>query len=373
MFPEAGPGRTAGSMRIPVGGGSSRIPEGGWLELAIPRGNCYPSEPPLLVFTHPSLSVAAKRFVIQRLYAKAWEMQNESLGYELHSWLSEGMHAMLLEYFRDEITALDEAAVAVAAEKIRREKEGTKEFQAKKAQLARKEAERLEAAEREQRRSDKEYAARKAKEEAAAGVVVSKRIGGLVNVIGKLRAQEEEEDAKRVARIAQIKAMMEAEERGDTAPNSEAAATAQNTDSTAASAESKQLEQALAASLTESLVLDSRLAGDDALCEEKDSLEILQEQDDPLQSPNESAIVPPAPMPSAQSQRLNASLAAEWSRTQQSAAYLKILEKRRTLPAFLMKQQVMQMILSKQVIVISGSTGCGQRGEFCMQWRLACG
>jgi hypothetical protein len=191
MFPETSvAGSTRGGLRVPVTN-SNLIPEGGALEIAHPAGNLYPSEPPLLIFTHPALSSEAKRFVVTQLYERAWSLQNEMMAYELHSWLTAELHNILSPHFPAEMASLGSAVVAAAAEAARREKEGSKDYQAKKARLAKKEAERAEAAEkaeRERAKVDREFAAKRAKEAAAAQAVVSKRIGGLVNVIGKLRA-----------------------------------------------------------------------------------------------------------------------------------------------------------------------------------------
>lgn len=466
MFPESAPGRTEGSLRIPLVR-SPLIPEGGALEIAHPRGNLYPSEPPLLVFTHPHLSSEAKRFVVTQLYEKAWSLQNEMMAYELHTWLTAELHAMLLPHFPVEMAALGSEVAAVAAEAARREKEGSKEFQAKKARLAKKEAERAEAAEkaeRERAKVDREFAAKRAKEAAAAQAVVSKRIGGLVNVIGKLRAvsglffflcfllsffrthnwaligggwssiaelqmriavggasgaecgvvrrrnwlsftslppvssnaspctnliacllylivclfllwqEEEEEEERRAMRIQQLKAIMEAEEAAmspqpPSAATDAADAAAAAAAAAAGAAASTDSDGALESSLVSSFPQNGPLgpeetSADDTLLD-TDALEI---QDSGLEAPGE-LFAPPAGSASSSSaaatvsaanQRLNASLLAEWRRTQQSAKYKTIMAKRCTLPAQLMREDVMRMILSRQVVVISGSTGCGK-------------
>jgi HrpA-like RNA helicase len=176
--------------------------------------------------------------------------------------------------------------------------------------------------------------------------------------------EEEEEEERRALRIQQLKAIMEAEEAALSPQPSPTAAEVTAAAAAAAAANTADSDGALESSLLSCFPQNGPLGpeetgADDTLLDEKDALEIQDTHT--LEAPSDLFPAPAAsPSISAENQRLNASLLADWRRTQQSAKYLSILSKRRTLPAMLMREQVMRMVLQRQVVVVSGSTGCGK-------------
>ena len=344
MFPEvATNGRTPGALRIPVT--VTDLPDGGFLEIAHPSGNLYPCEPPLLIFTHPSLSIEAKRAAIAALYHEAWELVGEPMAYTLHEWLQSNLVATLRPLFPDEMRSFTQAAIIAAKEKARLEKEQSADYKKKQAKLLAKakEAERIEREEAARKKVDKEFAAKKAREEVEAAAVTSKRIGAAVGMFQKLRLEEETEEQRRQARIEQMKAILEAE----SSPQPSSSSTDPTVDSS--------LTAPIPLNDPSTLPLETNVANpfgaDDQL--------IFNTSDDfataSFDSSSSTLFVPQPIDP-----RLSAQLKKDWERLKSGKKFQEILAKRQTLPAYQMKQQIVDMIEKNQVVVLSGSTGCGQ-------------
>jgi hypothetical protein len=98
------------------------------------------------------------------------------------------------------------------------------------------------------------------------------------------------------------------------------------------------------------IALADEADADRTLLEEKDALEI-RSSDEPVQE-----LFVPTPV----DHKLSAQLLREWEKIKTSKKYKDIFVNRATPPAQAMKEQLVSMIQSKQVVVISGSTGWGK-------------
>lgn len=77
-----------------------------------------------------------------------------------------------------------------------------------------------------------------------------------------------------------------------------------------------------------------------------------------------------------QRERISASLKAEFKKRQRSKPYLKMRKQRENLPSFSRKEEIVKLVESNQVVVISGATGCGkstQVPQFLLDHQLMSG
>lgn len=363
----AGTSSDSGTISIPVS--IPDFPEGGFLQVSHPTGNLYPLEPPMIVFTHPLLSIPAKRQLVHELYQYGWTLIGEGMVYNLYEWLQENLVKILKSIFPEEIEILLSNERQRIFGVVQREKESSLEYKKKQAKILAKkeEMERLEEAER--CKNDKIYAQKVLKQQEELNVATSKRIGAAVGMFDKLRREEEEEEEKRRKRIEQMKTILETESQGQQASSSPLSSSSSDSSSNIVTTGSTTGGTNNPSSIDPSSGLLTAFPElnigdvdevDHSLLESKDALEINDpaastDSFDPSTSTERLFDSQPSFDP-----KLSQKLLQEWNRIKESKKYRDIYEKRRTLPAQLMKDDILRMIQSQQVTVLSGSTGCGK-------------